>query len=483
MWLKGVLYAPDLKCSLISVAKLLKAIKGSSITFTADLCVLQDHTKKTLIGAGEECGGVHVFRGALGGRAHKAAATSSISKDVWHRRLGHPSDRVLSHLPYSICTVKSAENDAVCDVCFRAKQTRDSFHESDNKAAGIFDLIHCDVWGGYRTPSSSGAVYFLTIVDDYSRAVWVFLLVEKREVALTLQNFFAMVERQFEKQVKMVRSDNGTEFTCMKSYFAKEGIIHQTSCVGTPQQNGRVERKHRHILNVARALMFQAKVPIKFWGECVLSACHLINRTPTPLLGGKTPYELLFGAPPDLDSLRVFGCLCYAHKQLRDKDKFAERSRKCAFMGYPYGKKGWYLYDLDTGEFFVSRDVVFHEDVFPLAMVETPQSQQIFDVPSPFVDNDEIVPISDRGSLPSPPEEENAINESPIRDVVENPQPGVELEVELGRGLREKVKSTKLRDFVLYTAQCSNDPPTSLLNTFRFFFRYGSISYCKLCRM
>jgi IS30 family transposase len=104
-----------------------------------------------------------------------------------------------------------------------------------------------------------------------------------------------MVERQYNRKVKIVRSDNGTEFTCMKSYFLEQGIIFQTSCTGTPQQNGRVERKHRHILNVARALHFQGNLPIEFWGECILTAGYLINRTPTSILNGKTPYEVLHG--------------------------------------------------------------------------------------------------------------------------------------------------------------------------------------------
>lgn len=123
--------------------------------------------------------------------------------------------------------------------------------------------------------------------------------------------------------MKTIRSDNGTEFTCLRNYFRDRGIIHETSCVGTPQQNGRVERKHRHILNVARALRFQANLPIEFWGECVLVACHLINRMPTPLLHGKTPYEILYGTPPSLTHLRIVGCLCYVHNQNHKGDKFS----------------------------------------------------------------------------------------------------------------------------------------------------------------
>lgn len=69
-----------------------------------------------------------------------------------------------------------------CDTCFRAIQTREVFYDSFNKTKDRFELIHCDVWGPYRTKSSSGAAYFLTIVDDYSRSVWTYLLLEKSEV-------------------------------------------------------------------------------------------------------------------------------------------------------------------------------------------------------------------------------------------------------------------------------------------------------------
>jgi len=95
--------------------------------------------------------------------------------------------------------------------------------------------------GPYRTPCSCGATCFFTMVDDYSRVVWVYLLVDKVEASSILKNFLFTIERQFVKKVKVIRSDNKTYFTCLKLYFLERGIIFLTSCVGTTQQNGRVE--------------------------------------------------------------------------------------------------------------------------------------------------------------------------------------------------------------------------------------------------
>lgn len=202
--------------------------------------------------------------------------------------------------------------------------------------------------GTISEPSTSGARYFLTIVDDYSRAVWTILLLEKAETATALKAFCVFVERQFKKQVKTIRSDNGVEFLCLRNVFADSRIEHQTSCVETPQQNGRVERKHKHILNVAHALLFQGHLPKKFWGESILTTSYLINITPSTLLENKSPYELLYGSLPDYANIRMFGTLCYARRINRDKDKFDDRSVRCVFLGYLMGKKGWIVCDLQT---------------------------------------------------------------------------------------------------------------------------------------
>nr|XP_009597447.1 uncharacterized protein LOC104093413 [Nicotiana tomentosiformis] len=229
-----------------------------------------------------------------------------------------------------------------------------------------FSEQHLPPTGPYRIPTHDNKRFFLSLVDDYSKYIWIFLLTTKVDTIVALKNFLAMVRNQFRTSIKCLRTDNGTEFMNdqVTFLFQNLGILHQSSCVYTPQQNRVIEKRHRSILDMARALRFQAYVPLCFWGECVSTAVYLLNRLPTILLQGKTLFEALYQKGPSIQHLRVFGSLYYATK-VQKVDKFIPRVVPTIFMGYSYSQKGYVLYDLHSKGFFVSRDVVFKEYIFP----------------------------------------------------------------------------------------------------------------------
>ena len=200
---------------------------------------------------------------------------------------------------------------AVCDVCHYARHKKLPYKISLNKAVSPYELLHFDIWGPLSIHSIHGNSYFLTAVDDFSRFTWVILLKSKAEVRDHVQNFIKLIEKQYSARVKVVRMDNGLEFA-MPQFYASKGIMHHTTYVESPQQNGRVERKHQHVLNVGRALLFQSKLPKQFWSYAIFHATYIINRVPSNLLENKSPYFLLHKHTPNLHDLKVFGYLCNA---------------------------------------------------------------------------------------------------------------------------------------------------------------------------
>ncbi|GKA17682.1 retrovirus-related pol polyprotein from transposon TNT 1-94 [Tanacetum coccineum] len=159
----------------------------------------------------------------------------------------------------------------------------------------------------------------------------------------------------------------------------------------TPQQNGVVERKHRHLLETARALRIQANFPVQFWGHCTLAATYLINMMPMKILDWKTPYEKSNRTVPSYSHLRVIGCLCYASVTLLHRDKLEPRGLKYVLLGYPPNSKGYTHYDLSTKKVFQSMDVSFEEKSFPLKNQPATSSSFTGDFPS-FHTFEEVVP-------------------------------------------------------------------------------------------
>jgi hypothetical protein len=128
--------------------------------------------------------------------------------------------------------------------------------------------------------------YFVIFVDDFFRYTWIYLMKNRFEVFTIYRDFAKMIQTKYSKAIKVFRFDNAREyrqidfFTILKHY----GTIFHTSCADTSQQNGRVERKLRHILDTVRALTNVASTPISFWGEAALTAVYTINRCPSPVV-------------------------------------------------------------------------------------------------------------------------------------------------------------------------------------------------------
>ena len=200
---------------------------------------------------------------------------------LWHYRLGHPNFMYLEKLFPSLFKNKMPKK-FQCDICQFSKHTLSAYFKLPYKNSHPFSMIHNDIWGPSRVSNISGAKWFLLFVDDHTQLTWVFLMKEKSETSQIFKTFNTLIQTQFSTKIQVLKTDNAREYfnSILGSYLQSQGIIHQSSCVDTPKQNGIAERKNRNLLEVARSLMFTSNVPKQFWGEAILTAASSIECHP-----------------------------------------------------------------------------------------------------------------------------------------------------------------------------------------------------------
>ena len=113
------------------------------------------------------------------------------------------------------------------------------------------------------------------------------------------------------KKIKMVQSNWGSEYCSLHNFLQNCGITHRVYCPHTHQQNGVVECKLCHVVEMGLTLLYHAKIPLQFWDNAFQTACYLINRLLTSTIKNLSPFEKLFNQAPDYNFLRVFGCACW----------------------------------------------------------------------------------------------------------------------------------------------------------------------------
>ena len=257
-----------------------------------DFCILQDILTRRILGRDTEKQGLY-YVDEIAQTSSVMLAHGSTKQEtwLWHRRLGHPSPGYFKLLYPNL----SIPFDFSCETCVLAKSHRQSFKHTNTRMKSMFSLVHSDVWGHAPIIGGNGFRYYVIFVDDCTGMTCIYFLKNKSGVFDRFISFFKMIQTQFHTTIKTLRSDNGREFVNseMTRFCKEKGVIHQTSCVYTPEQNGVAEWKNRTILEMTRAIMIDSKVPKYFWPEAIATSIYLINRLPTKTLNMKTPRDTL----------------------------------------------------------------------------------------------------------------------------------------------------------------------------------------------
>ena len=368
--LQNVLHVPFLQCNLLSVSKITKDL-NCAVTFFPSHCVFQDLSLGRMIGNAEERNGLYYLSGVCSpSRLNNVSLSVTSNSDVmlWHKRLGHPNFTYLKRLYPGLFNNKELSS-FQCEHCIYAKQPQQPHPIQPYKSSQPFHLIHSDIWGPAHFLNVTGSRWFITFIDDHTRTCWVYLMKDKSEAGSIFRQFHKLVTNIFQSSIHILRTDNGREYFAheLNNYLVEHGIFHQSSCAYTPQQNGIAERKNRHLLEVARSIMFTTHVPNFFWGEGVLTTAYLINHTPSKTLKFQTPLNCLLKFFPHVRMLnsrppRVFGCVAFVHHTNPNRGKLEPRAIKCIFLGYSPTQKGYKCYCPTSKQFYVSCDVTFLEN-------------------------------------------------------------------------------------------------------------------------
>lgn len=252
----------------------------------------------------------------------------------------------------------------VCEACLAGKQTKKSFStQTIFRATQALALVYGDLCGPISPPTPANNRYVFVLIDDFSIYMWTILLKEKSEAFDRFKKFKEYVEKQTGSTIKTFRTDRGGEFnsTDFKTFFEENGISRHLTTPYTPQQNGVVERRNRTLMEMTRSILNGLKIPNILWGEAVQHSTYIINRVATKGLDNQTPYESLMRKKPNVEHMRIFGCVAYTKINGPYLKKLEERSRCVINLGTEPGSKAYRLYDPVTRQVVVSRDVVFDE--------------------------------------------------------------------------------------------------------------------------
>lgn len=365
--ISNVLFVPKLAANLLSVSSLVQ--KGFVVIFSPKgaTILLRQECKVSGITVATASNKQGMYKLDISENQAQLITDRKLPAVLWHRRLGHINVKAMNILKkYSTSGINYNDTlNEICIPCVQGKLAKRPFNKSKSKTKNKLELIHTDLCGPMSTHSWGGALYLLTFTDDFTRKTFGFLLKSKSEVFSKFVEFKHHVENQTGLKIKTLRSDNGGEFVNgpMSTFLQENGIVHQKTVPYNAEQNGTSERVNRTVIEKARTMLHDSKLPKAYWGEAVNTAIYLKNVTPTQALNNKIPDELWYEKPIDLSHLRVFGCEAHALIPKEKRTKLDSKTKACIFVGYSSESKGYRLIDPhNPRSIIVARDVIFIED-------------------------------------------------------------------------------------------------------------------------
>ncbi|KAK1696649.1 hypothetical protein QYE76_013346, partial [Lolium multiflorum] len=371
--LRNVQHVPTMNKNLVSGSLLCR--DGFKVVLESNKVVVSKFGQ--FIGKGYECGGL--FRFSLSDFSNKSVnhICGNISDDtsVWHSHLCHINFGLMSRLSsLSLIPNFTIAKGSKCHSCVQSKQPRKPHKAAEERNLAPLELIHSDLCEMNGVLTKGGKRYFMTLIDDATRFCYVYLLRTKDEALDYFKIYKAEVENQLERKIKRLRSDRGGEYfpKIFDEFCEEHGIIHERTPPYSPQSNGVAERKNRTLTDLVNSMLATAGLSKAWWGEALLTTCHVLNRVPNKNKD-KTPYEEWSGRKPSLSYLRTWGCLAKVNIPITKKRKLGPKTVDCIFLGYAPRSVGYTFLvvqsevpDMHVDTIMESRDATFFENMFPM---------------------------------------------------------------------------------------------------------------------
>jgi len=363
--LKDCAHVPDSPHNLISLSRVTDA--GFNVTLEGDYLRIFTPSGNQLAN-GIKSGRLY-FMDVVDDSPDISYVAKTVKRTLrdWHEIMGHINATSLKILPNVVTGMELASSrdpPRKCEACIQAKQHVTPFpKESSTKIRGIGDLTLTDVWGPARTTTITGDKYFITFTDAKTRRTIIYLMKAKTEALAKFKHYKAFMETQTDRKLKKLRADNGTEYVNkdFKDFLAEHGILLQTTAPHSSAQNGIAERLNRTLVENARAMLISQGLPHFFWGEAILYATYLKNRSPHRALNGKTPEEIFSGTKPNIAHLERFGAKCWVLQQDVNRNKLDPKSKPFIFTGFSGDSRAYRYFNPVTRQIQTSRNVIFSD--------------------------------------------------------------------------------------------------------------------------